>query len=314
MNEVDNLRFKRNLTALVEFSRIINSSLDLNFILNNIMLTCMGKFFATRGLIALKENGVLKLKVSKGISDELAQKFPCISSSNGSFKENVQFNEFIAEAKFFAIEKINSSDECVGVICLGEKLNKTPYSVDDLEFLRTILNISATAIQNSIVLNKVTKLNRTLDSRLNRLNSLFELSKEFGLFSESTKVAKLLVYSIIGQFLISKFAVVSFKDENIEILESKIPGTDLIPALKSYNYTKIVNSLKKDDIKNRYEELYKIGFELIVPMQLQGNTRGLIMLGRRINNSDYKESDIEFIYSIGGLAIISLENSKIQFI
>ncbi len=311
MNEVDNLRFKRNLTSLVEFSRIINSSLDLNFILNNILLTCMGKFFATRGLIALKENGALKLKICKGISDELAQKFPSITSSNGSFKSNPLFNDFINEAKLFAIEKINSSDECVGIICLGEKLNKTLYSEDDLEFLRTILNISATAIQNSIVLNKVTKLNRTLDSRLNRLNSLFELSKEFGLFSESTKVAKLLVYSIIGQFLISKYAVVSFKDENIEILESKITGSDLINALKNYNYLKITNSLMKDDIKKNYEELFKIGFELIVPMQLQGNTRGLILLGRRINNSDYTESDIEFIYSTGSLAIISLENQKL---
>ncbi len=311
MNEVDNLRFKRNLTALVEFSRIINSSLDLNFILNNILLTCMGKFFATRGLIALKEEGELKLKISKGISDELAKKFPSITSSNGSFKENSLFIDFVNEANFHAIEKINSSDECVGVICLGEKLNKSSYSEDDLEFLRTILNISATAVQNSIVLNKLTKLNRKLDSRLNRLNSLFELSKEFGLFSESTKVAKLLVYSIIGQFLISKFAVVSFNDNNIEILESKVPEEKLIQALKKYEYLKIINSLKKDEIKQNYEELSKIGFELIVPMQRQGNTRGLILLGRRINNSDYNESDIEFIYSTGSLAIISLENQKL---
>jgi sigma-B regulation protein RsbU (phosphoserine phosphatase) len=271
----------------------------------------MGKFFATRGLIALKEEGELKLKISKGISDELAKKFPSITSSNGSFKENSLFIDFVNEANFHAIEKINSSDECVGVICLGEKLNKSSYSEDDLEFLRTILNISATAVQNSIVLNKLTKLNRKLDSRLNRLNSLFELSKEFGLFSESTKVAKLLVYSIIGQFLISKFAVVSFNDNNIEILESKVPEEKLIQALKKYEYLKIINSLKKDEIKQNYEELSKIGFELIVPMQRQGNTRGLILLGRRINNSDYNESDIEFIYSTGSLAIISLENQKL---
>ncbi len=139
MSEIENLKFKRNLTALVEFSRIINSSLDLNFILNNILLTCMGKFFATRGLIALKENGELKLKVSKGLNDELALKFPSITSSNGSFKNDPAFNEFIDEAKFFAVEKINSSDECLGVICLGEKLNKSPYSTDDLEFLKTII-------------------------------------------------------------------------------------------------------------------------------------------------------------------------------
>ena len=47
MNDVETVKIKRNLTALVEFSRIINSSLDLQFILNNILLTCMGKFFAT---------------------------------------------------------------------------------------------------------------------------------------------------------------------------------------------------------------------------------------------------------------------------
>ncbi len=311
MNDVDNLRFKRNLTALVEFSRIINSSLDLNFILNNILLTCMGKFFATRGLIALKEDGQLKLKISKGISDELAKKFPSITSSNGSFKDDKLFSGFIDEANFHAVEKINSSDECVGVICLGEKLNKSLYSEDDLEFLRTILNISATAVQNSIVLNKLTKLNRKLDSRLNRLNSLFELSKEFGLFSESTKVAKLLVYSIIGQFLVSKFSVVSFNDDDIEILESKVPKEKLIQALKEYNYLKVINSLKKEDIKKDYNELSKLGFELIVPMQMQGNTKGLILLGRRINNSDYNDSDIEFIYSTGSLAIISLENQKL---
>ena len=62
MLESDNLKLKRNLTALVEFSRIINSSLDLEFILNNILLTCMGKFLATKGIIALNENKKLKIK------------------------------------------------------------------------------------------------------------------------------------------------------------------------------------------------------------------------------------------------------------
>ncbi len=137
------------------------------------------------------------------------------------------------------------------------------------------------------------------------------MSKEFGLFSESTKVAKLLIYSIIGQFLISKFAVVTFDEENIEALESKILKEDLLNSIKKYEYKKITVSLKKEELKNKFEALHKLGFELIVPMQLQGNTRGLILLGKRINNSEYNESDIEFIYSIGSLAIISLENQKL---
>jgi sigma-B regulation protein RsbU (phosphoserine phosphatase) len=46
-------------------------------------------------------------------------------------------------------------------------------------------------------------------------------------------------------------------------------------------------------------------------MQIQGKTKGLIMLGKRINNVDYNSSDIEFIFSIGSLAIISLENKRL---
>ena len=70
MNETEELKAKRNLKALVELSRVINSSLDLEFILNNLLLTCLGKFLATKGFIALNFNGILQPKAKKGITDE----------------------------------------------------------------------------------------------------------------------------------------------------------------------------------------------------------------------------------------------------
>jgi phosphoserine phosphatase RsbU/P len=310
MIDSENLKVKRNLTALVEFSRIINSSLNLNFILSNILLSCMGKFFATKGLIALKKDGQLFLASSKGIPEKLLNKFP-VFKAEVNFLEEAVFKAYLKECSLVAVEKIYASDECVGIICLSEKLNKADYTEDDLEFLRTILNISATAIQNSLVLDELTHVNRRLDSRINRLNSLFELSKEFGLFSESTKVAKLLVYSIIGQFLVSRFAVITFVTGNIEVLESKIPEKDLLAALNIYRVNEISISLRKDELKKNYEELNNLKIELIVPMQLQGETKGLILLGKRINNIEFTDDDIEFIYSVGSLAIVSIENKRL---
>jgi sigma-B regulation protein RsbU (phosphoserine phosphatase) len=67
MNDTGSRKLKRNITALVDFSRIINSSIDLQFILNNVLLTCLGKFLSTKGLIALNENGTLQIKHTKGI-------------------------------------------------------------------------------------------------------------------------------------------------------------------------------------------------------------------------------------------------------
>ena len=310
MTDMTNLKLKRNLTSLVEFSSVINSSIDLQFILNNVLLSCLGKFLSTKGLIALSENGKIVIKSSKGLSDDIVDNFPELIADEDCLSDD-RFNKFMNLARLKAAEKIISSDICIGVVCLGEKLNKTEYTKDDLDFLKTILNISATAIQNSIKINELQGVNRELDSKINRLSSLFELSKEFGFFSESTKVAKLLIFSIIGQFLVSKYAVISFDEDDINILESKYDDEELINGLKQCDCGMITSSKNKQDLLKSYPLLSELGIDLIVPMEVQGKTKGLILLGERITKQSYSEADIEYIYSVGSLAIISIENKRL---
>ena len=125
MNDVETVKIKRNLTALVEFSRIINSSLDLQFILNNILLTCMGKFYATKGLIGLNIDGSVHIRSSKGINEKVLGTFPAITPED-DLNNHKGFIEFLDANKLRAVEKISSSNDMVGIICLGEKLNKIP--------------------------------------------------------------------------------------------------------------------------------------------------------------------------------------------
>jgi sigma-B regulation protein RsbU (phosphoserine phosphatase) len=310
MDDLENIKVKRNLTALVEFSRIINSSTDLDFIVNNILLTCLGKFLATKGLFSLNIDGELKIHSSKGIPEELTKKFSGAGNTENVFNE-AEFKSYLGLSDLCVSEKVYASGKLLGVICLGEKLNKAPYSEDDREFLRTILNISSTAIQNSIVINELKMVNRVLDTRLHKLNSLFELSKEFALFSESSKVARLLVYSVIGQLFVSRFAVITFNDSGPEVLESKIDNDELIKIINDRNLKTLESSITGEGISEKYAELDKLKIELVVPMQIQGETKGLIFLGKRINNQAYSDTDIEYVYSVGSLAIISLENKRL---
>ena len=310
MQEAKSLKVKRNLTALVDFSRIINSSIDLEFISNNILLTCLGKFLATRGLIALKEKNKIVLISSKGLTADLIHEFPDLEA-NSSCIDDPKLVYFMQLANLKVAEKISASDDCIGIVCLGEKLNKSDYTEDDVEFLSTILNISATAVQNSMVIDELRKVNRQLDSRVQRLSSLFELSKEFGTFSESYRVVKLLVFSILGQFLVQKYAVMLFENDEPDILDSKFDNAKLLELMKKYELQKTIDSVQKDILKEKYFELAEFGVELVVPMQLQNKTRGLILLGSRAGNRNYSHSDVEYIYSVGNLAIISLENNRL---
>jgi len=162
-----------------------------------------------------------------------------------------------------------------------------------------------------MVINELQKVNRQLDSRVQRLSSLFELSKEFGSFAESLRVVKLLVFSLLGQFLVQKYAVALFENEETEILDSKFDNEKLISAIKKYELFKIPDSIKKDILRKNHSELFELGIELVVPMQLQSKTRGVILLGSRAGNREFFESDVEYIYSVGNLAIISLENNRL---
>ncbi len=310
MIEAKDYKIKRNLSALVDFSRVINSSIDLEFILNNILLTCLGKFLAIRGLVAVKEKGKLVLKISKGLNPEIEAAFPYLLATPDCI-EDPKLDSFMHVSNLKIVEKISSSQDCIGLVCLGEKLNKSDYTEDDQEFLKTILNISATAIQNSIIINELKEVNRFLDTRVQRLDSLFELSKEFGMLAEASRFVKLLIFSVIGQFLVQKYAVVLLNEDETEILESKFSRNDLQNCLSKYELINTIESIRSEEISERYNLLKEIGVQLVVPMQLQGKTRGLILLGSRAGERDYLDSDIEFIYSVGNLAIISLENKRL---
>ncbi len=310
MNSKADLKSRRNLSALIEFSKIINSSIDFNFILNNILLSCLGKYLTTKGLIAIKSKDYFEVRAIKGVNKEVRESFPKISASD-DIVNNPQLQKFSEANNFEVIEKIYSSNDCIGLIVLGKKLSGEKYSDDDLQFLKTILNISSSAIQNSLMISELKKVNRMLDSKVGRLNSLVELSKEFGFLSESSKVVKLLIYSVIGQFLISRFAVVISENNKNHILENKFPEDKLKDAFDKINIEKITTAVQTDELKIRFPELLKLGVELIIPMQIKGQTKGLLLLAKRINNLPFTEDDLQYIFSVGSLTITAIENQRL---
>lgn len=144
-----------------------------------------------------------------------------------------------------------------------------------------------------------------IDSKIEQLNQLYELSKEFSGILELDYVSKLLVFSIVGQFLVSDFAILYF-DKEFKVLESKSDDEKiikLVSKLKLKNITEAIFTLEN------FPKLFEAGFELILPMQIKNETKGIILLGGKKNKEIYSKYDIEYVNSIGSLAIISIENA-----
>ncbi|MDF1610743.1 GAF domain-containing SpoIIE family protein phosphatase [Stygiobacter electus] len=310
MSSYQNNSALRNFSALVDFSNLINSSLDLNFTLNNILLTCLGKFHTTKGMIALlNEENKFIVKASKGISQKIIDEFPAIFSFNYDIDE--KFSEYLTKNNFQVYQEIKSTEGLKGLILLGKKLTNQEYDKEDINFLRTILNVGATAIENSLIVDKLKKINRQLDSKVNQLSSLFDLSKEFSGLLKTEQIAKLLVLSLIGQMLVSKYSIIISENEKSIFLENNFDKEILIKIFSQNDIKKIERPLVNEELAKTFQDLINVGVEIIVPMQLKGETKGLIVLGKRNNHLDYNNSDIEFISSLGSLAIISIENARL---
>lgn len=309
MKSVYDSKAQRNLSALIEFSRIVNSSLNLEFTLNNLLLSCFGKYLVTKGIVALKIEGTTKIAASKGIETEALNKFPVIPSE--FVEDDASLQSFLKNNKLVRFEKICVSGKCLGFIALGEKINRTEYSPEEIEFLKTVLNISATAIENALFIDELKRVNRSLDTRLNRLSSLFEVSKEFGLLNEDTRIGKLFLYSLLGHFLLSTYSILKFENNSFSIIESTIPKEKLSEIFHNCKISEIQSPLVNNKINDEYPCLVSLGVELIVPMLFQGTSRGLVLLGKRINKLPYSEDDIEFVSSLASLATVSLENRKL---
>ncbi|MEW6702708.1 MAG: PP2C family protein-serine/threonine phosphatase [Bacteroidota bacterium] len=310
MQTLDNNAALRNFSALVDFSNLINSTLDLNFTLNNILLTCFGKFHTTKGLIALlNDENIFEIKASKGISNHVLEKFP--NASLNDYEKKRTIKDFADQNNFPVLHEIKFFEGLKGIIILGQRLTNKPYEQEEINFLRTILNVGSTAIENSIVVDKLKRVNRDLDAKVNQLSSLFDLSKEFSSILQTEMVSKMLVYSLIGQMLVSKYAVVSFDGTILNFLENRFDETHLRSALKNCGANQFTKPLTRNEFIDHLKPFAESGVDLIVPMQIKGETKGLILLGKRKNELHYSKSDIEFVSSVGSLAIISIENARL---
>ena len=120
------------LNSLIEFSQLISSKLDLKYILNNILLSIMGKMLISKGIILLntmsEDKNIFSVEAAKGIDTKLINTFveadfPKLPVFTSDEIENK--SEFIDSSGLYYFFKIYFQNKFLGLLCLGKKLNNT---------------------------------------------------------------------------------------------------------------------------------------------------------------------------------------------
>ncbi|HEY5123892.1 MAG TPA: PP2C family protein-serine/threonine phosphatase [Ignavibacteria bacterium] len=303
------------LNSLIEFSQLINSNLNLDFILGNILLSIMGKMMITKAMFLIKKGNEYYVKSLKGLSKELLNKPADIEVPTNSFFDVTSLEnqkDFFLNLGIKYFFKIYFSNKLLGILCTGEKNSGMELTNSEIIFIETLLNISATSIENTIKFEEISGLNKKLDIQVQQITSLFELSKEFTMnFTDSEKIIKLLSYTLLGNYGIKNLLIISkFNTDKFSLL-NRIKISDFINFDLS-----ILEEIKSPllithNSKNKFLNYLKVNnYQLLIPVLNKSNdVESVVCLGNRMNKMPYGESDVAFLSSLVNISAISLDNS-----
>jgi phosphoserine phosphatase RsbU/P len=310
-----------DLQPLVDFTRTINSSFDLEFILNNVLFTLMGKLLFTRGAVLLREeNEIFRVAKVKGLQGMKKGDKITISPLPQAFGISNETDHFpwigiFRTNELTHILDLTVRDELIGLIALGKRISGRSFDEREEVFLRSLVNIAATAIEKAKILVELREANRKLDNRLQELNTLFEISKEFGTIFRRDQLVKILVFSLLGHLGLNRYVIAMKKDDRCEVLASRFPVEEVKQTVL-HDTMNIVEPSLVSSVESRLQPdtrrcLADNKIEAIIPMTIQGETRGIMLLGQRMVAGTYTATDLEFLSSLANLAIISIENIRL---
>ncbi|MDE3057142.1 MAG: PP2C family protein-serine/threonine phosphatase [Bacteroidota bacterium] len=303
---------------LFEFSTLVNSTLDLKFILGSVLLTLMAKLRVTKSLVLLKTGeGKFRIENCKGVGSELLRKEIRLARPP---KKDFAVSQVSSPAwKTFygaGIERIFpivSHGKVLGYFGIGGRMDKGQVSAREKEFVDIFINVAASAIDKGIAFQELRSVNRTLDGKIQELKTLFELSKEFTAVIDRERLLKLFGFTLMGQIGVNRFAV-CLKDGGV--FASRLDTSALLTFEKKI-FSLVTSPMRVADFPKRKSlaapksACEAAGITAIIPLQSQNEVKGIVCLGERLRGGGYSQADLEFVYSIGNLAIISLENSRL---
>src|SRR5512140_2877547 len=287
--------------ALFEFSTVINSSVEPDFIFSHILLTIMGKILATRGMVLLAHPESRKeyvVEMTKGFPADLKGKSVAIPRMPHSlvYVESLEptrtpWAEVLSEWEVKILLPMFIADRPIGVLGFGSRPTGKKLQSRETSYLRSLANISATAIEKSRTIGELQQVNRKLDRKIQEMNTLFDLGKEFGALLDPEKIIRLLVFSLLGQIGVNRYLVWLREGPDMRVAASRtdgnLPQGELLSLLAKLKGPSLVDDLI---VRHGYDPrpvLADMGLSVVVPMQLQGEVKGLILLGGKISGETF---------------------------
>jgi len=313
------------LQTLFDLSKTLNSSIkNLRTILDTLLLTPMGKLLITRGMVLLhKGEQEFVIETLKGLPKALQGQKIQIDDCPGApvFVRELEpstWRAFFTKNDIELLIPVQHDNREVGLIGFGKKTMGREYNDSELDYLFSLSNIAATAIQNGLILQERNEVNRRLQKKVQELNTVFEISQEVNSPPlEIGKVQNLLAYSIMGEMMVRGVLIYLVTNGELGLTMNKGFNLEVNKVLDDKEFIQSLLQLEKptmisdDPEREFFSQLQDAGIAVLLPMRIQNETKGVIALGDKINKDRVTDDEMDFLTTLGNLAINSIENARL---
>lgn len=308
-----------DLRALYDTSRAVSGSLDVGFLLGTLLLTAMSKVLTSRGVALLytgappidgpAEARVAAVRGLAALADGTIVDVPPLAS--GTILADADVPAVLRGHGLVLALPLALGDRDVGLVAFGPRVGGRAYDADALRFLRSLVGMTAPAIENARTVEALREANRTLDTRVHQLETLYELARTFAGTADRRQIGRVLGFTLMGQTTALRhgfYAVPPGRD-------AAAAGAFAPIAVRGFRPNLIAGEIA-DDLFARDgafapepgSPLAEAGVALAVPLCDESGRCGALVLGAK-GSGEYSHDEIALVEALARLALGAVRSS-----
>ncbi len=300
-----------NLESLLELSARLNESSDEEFILNSALLTLMGKLRILRANVILPnpEQTEFTVAIAKGRTPITSLEFSQVQT----LRElgDCPGERALRDNNYHYVMPLRNQTSLLAAICLGKPFG-LDFSDEEQHYAALVSVVAANALQNARSIQSLLRSKTQIEQRNQLVTAMFEMSREFSTLLSREQIIKLFSYRLMGQTMVSRFSMFILKDGVFETVIHRL-GVD-IPQEYLREFAGIHQPSVTEYVPSS-AELKEFtttgGINVISQMMIQGEVKGVLVVGKKLHGGLFTRDDISFIEALGNTALAALENARL---
>jgi len=316
------------LSKLIEISKIINTTLDIKFLLQYIMDSAKEVLKAEGSSLMLMDEDKkelyfditageagdilkqIRIPLGKGVAGIVAQTGePMLiedAQNDPRVYKGVDEKTKIVTRNLIAVP-MRVRDKIIGVLEVINSIDKPCFDKNDLDLLQAFGDASGIAIYNRELIKNLQNLNKELEKNYKEIKAMYEINSALANETEPEKVFEIGVKVISEIFGIERVSIMLYNEKSDSLEVNSAVGIDknIIPNIKvkvgdkisgyvfKNNKSILVKDINKYKIFGKNKKFrYKTASFISIPLSVRGKKLGVLNLTDKKDGQVFEDDEL----------------------